>query len=132
MEALGVRSQVSPHLAGKAVVDFARLRLADFEIEDNDGDPHLPLGAICDAEGRWVRENQALLVANHYMGTLEQVGAGVDLELLSNPLTCECPNPQLPSGDRGRTTRAGTAACRTCFFTKTRLSERTKSIPAAI
>ena len=64
-----------PHLAGKAVVDLARLRLADFEIEGNDGDPHLPLGAICDAEGRWVRENQALLVANHYMGTLEQWGS---------------------------------------------------------
>ena len=25
-----------------------------------------------------------------------QVGAGLDLELLSNSLTCECPNPQLP------------------------------------
>lgn len=68
----GFHDPYHPALAGKTIIDLHRLRLPDVVQEENNGDPHNPLSAICPARDIFAGEDKALLLANHYMGSREQ------------------------------------------------------------
>jgi len=63
--------RINDRVPSKAVIDLGRLRLKDLNHPANDGNPHLPLKAIC-PPNIYMFEEDTPLIAHHYMGTREQ------------------------------------------------------------
>ena len=67
----GDRCRSVREIPNKVVVDLRRLRMQDLSHPMNSGNPHRPLESICTSDV-YLSSEQTPLMANHYMGTLEQ------------------------------------------------------------
>ncbi|VEU39649.1 unnamed protein product [Pseudo-nitzschia multistriata] len=94
----------------KAIIDLARISVADIAPVDS---IHLPVRKHCQKSGLHLAHSEALLVANHYLGSLEEFtyrehdarGGGATATAAEAATTTANPSATAPEGSRRR--RAG-------------------------